>query len=433
MMKKQKIAKHVIVISYDAFSEDNWNEAKSLTNMSKLISAGAFSSKLKSVCPTLTYVAHTTMVTGVYPDKHGVLHNNPLQPFVKEKNQKWYWFRDSIKVPTIYDALKNANMKTAGILWPVSGDASIKYNLPEIVAINGENQALKLLKHGSPFFCIEKAIKFGHLIIKGIQQPFLDNFSTQCAIDTIKRKKPNLLLLHLIDLDNTKHKYGIDGPEVSIVLKRMDNRIGDIIDAVNKAGLIEETVFIVIGDHGQKNIHYKVHINNFLEVNGLIYEENGTKKWRAYFQSTGGAAYLHIKQGDIEAEKICTELVNSLIVEGKYGIEALCDREELDKNNVHGSVNYMISAKEGYEFVDDLSPVYIDDIREKGIRRGNHGYFPSIENYRCNLIISGAKIKNCFQLEDIEMVDIAPTIAKILGIEFDNCDGRSLDEIFADC
>ncbi|HHU19359.1 MAG TPA: hypothetical protein GXZ58_03810 [Bacilli bacterium] len=35
----------------------------------------------------MTYVVHSTMVTGVYPDKHGVRHNNPLQPFVEANNQ----------------------------------------------------------------------------------------------------------------------------------------------------------------------------------------------------------------------------------------------------------------------------------------------------------------------------------------------------------
>ena len=83
----KKTAKHVIFISYDAFSEDNWEKAKSLPNLSKLIKKGAYTNKLRSVYPTLTYVIHTTYVTGLYPDKHGISHNNPLQPFIPDKSK----------------------------------------------------------------------------------------------------------------------------------------------------------------------------------------------------------------------------------------------------------------------------------------------------------------------------------------------------------
>lgn len=423
------VAKHLIVISYDAFSEDNWEMAKSLPNLSRLIRTGAYSTKLRSIYPTLTYVVHSTLVTGVYPNKHGIIHNNPLQPFVKEKNQKWYWFRDDIKVPTIYDAAKEANMTTAGILWPVSGKSSIKYNLPEIVAINGENQALKVLKNGNPFFSISMELKYGR-IRNGVQQPNLDDFSTMCAIDTIKRKKPNLLLLHLIDLDDTKHKHGTDSPEIQSVIKRMDKRLGDIIKSVEEAGILDDTVFLVVGDHGQFDVRYKVHLNNLLKEHNLIVEENGSTVWRAYFQSAGGSSYLHIKQGDKGAEKLVIQIIKNAMKEDKYGIESFYSRHELDNFNVHNSIKYMVEAKKGYSFDDSLSDVTIEDLEHQGIKYATHGYLPDKYNYKCNLIISGNKIRNEYDLGSIEMVDIAPTMAKILGINFNNCDGRSLDEIF---
>jgi len=138
------MAKHLIVISIDAFSEDHWEEAKKLPNLSYLINNGSSTAELKSVFPTLTYTVHTTMVTGVYPDKHGIIHNHPFQPFVPKKEQTWYWYQKDVGVPTIYDLLKTKKMTTAGLLWPVSGkSSSIKYNLPEVKAIKKENQVLR--------------------------------------------------------------------------------------------------------------------------------------------------------------------------------------------------------------------------------------------------------------------------------------------------
>lgn len=427
-MGKEK-AKHLVVISYDAFSEDNWEKASKLPNLSMLIRNGASTSKLKSVYPTLTYVVHTTMVTGVYPDKHGIYHNNPFQPFISEKEQSWFWFKKDVRVPAIYDTLKENGMKTAGILWPVTGKASIHYNIPEIRAIKRENQALKILKNGSPLFSIAMEKKFGRLR-RGIEQPFLDNFTTMCAVDTIKRKKPNLLLMHLIDLDDAKHEHGTNSPVIEEVLVRMDKRLGDIITAVEEAGIKEDTVFLVIGDHGQINVRYKIRLNSLLKERGLIYEENGEMKWRVYVQNAGGAAYLHLKENDKEAESLALDILRTAISEECYGIEKLYTKTELAGLHIPSSIPYMLEAKSGYCFDDNLDGPVVTDLKEQGVSYATHGFLPDKPDYKCNLVIAGDCIKKNCQMGEIQMVDIAPTMAEILGINFNDCDGRPLKEIF---
>jgi predicted AlkP superfamily pyrophosphatase or phosphodiesterase len=425
----KRLAKHVVVVSYDAFSEDHFDQAKKLPNLQKLVASGVHSTKLKSVNPTMTYVVHSTMVTGVYPDKHGVRHNNPLQPFVEANNQAWHWYRDDLKVPTIYDVLKANGLTSAGILWPVTAKSSITYNLPEVVAINGENQALKVMKNGSPLFCLGLELKYGR-IREGTSQPYLDDFSTACAVDTIKRKRPNLMLLHLIDLDDTKHAYGTKGQAVDNVIERMDKRLGDIIKAVEEAGIMDETVFIVLGDHGQFDVRFKVHLNNLLKEHGLIEETASGYAWRAYFQSTGGAAYLHVKDDDEEIKTRALAIVNDIVVDPKYGVKKLYKRAELDALRVDPSIHYMLEATKGYSFEDDITDEDVVDLTARGETYATHGYSTEQDNYRCNFIIAGKNIKTQAQLGEIEMVDIAPTIARILGIELHDVDGRSLDEVF---
>lgn len=422
-------AKHLVVISYDAFSEDNWEMASKLPNLSKLIKNGAYSTNLKSVYPTLTYVVHSTMVTGVYPDKHGIYHNNPFQPFIKEKEQSWFWFKKDIKVPTIYDALKEHRMKSAGILWPVTGKAYINYNIPEIRAIKNENQALKILKNGSPFYSIRMEKKFGH-VRKGIKQPYLDDFTTMCAVDTIKRKKPNLLLMHLIDLDDAKHEYGTDSIEIEKVLIRMDKRMGNIMGAVEEAGIKDDTIFLIVGDHGQINVKYKVKLNLLLKEKGLIYEENGNMKWKAYVQNAGGAAYLHIKDNDSEVERLALNILEKAIADDCYGIEKVYTRKEMNDYYIGSDARYMLEAKKGYCFDDSLEYPVVANLEEHGIKYATHGYSPNKPDYKCIFVVSGDGIKSEYQLGEIQMVDIAPTMANILGIDFYNVDGRPLNEIF---
>jgi predicted AlkP superfamily pyrophosphatase or phosphodiesterase len=417
-------AKHLVVISYDAFSEDNWETASRLPNLSALIQNGAWTTKLKSVYPTLTYVAHTTMVTGVYPDKHGIYHNNPFQPFVREAEQNWFWFRKDVKAPTVYDALKARHGRSGGVLWPVTGRAPIRYNIPEIRAIKNENQTRKMLKYGRPLFLLGMEKKFGFLR-KGIRQPYLDDFTAACAADTIKRKKPDLLLAHLLDLDDAKHRCGTDSPEVEEAIARVDKHLGDILNAAGEAGIREDTAFLVVGDHGQINVRYKVRLNRLLREGGLIYEEKGEMKWRAYLQTCGGSAYLHLKENDSEAERLALDILTEAM-----GIEKIFDRSQLDDFHAAPVVRYMLEAKAGWCFDDGLDGPVVTDLEESGIRYATHGYSPDKPGYRCNLVISGACIKKGYQFDEAQMVDIAPTIAAILGIDFPECDGRPLNEIF---
>ena len=420
---------HCIVISYDAFSRDNWESAIKQPNLAKLLAKGASTNLVKSVYPTLTYVIHSTYVTGAYPNKHGVFHNNPFQPFVPENDQSWHWFREDIKLPTVYEAAKKKGLKTVGLLWPVSGKAAIDYNIPEIKALKNENQALKILKSGSKLFTLSMELKYGK-VRNGISQPELDDFTTLCAVDVIKRKKPNLLLMHLIDLDDIKHLLGTKGPHIEEVIVRMDKRLGDIIQATMDAGIYDDTTFLIVGDHSQLDVRYKVYLNRLFYDHGLIYEEHGELKWRAYVQGAGGAAYLHVQPGEEEAKHLALKLLQEAAQNPNFGIEAIYDRTQLDALHVDEKYRYMIEAKEGYSFEDDHLKEVVVDLHAIGKKYATHGYSPDKPNYTSNLVISGNRVNAGLSLGEVSVVDIAPTIAHILGLDFERRDGRALTEAF---
>ncbi len=426
-----KTQQHVIVISYDAFSKDNWDSACQQPNMARLLENGTYTTEMKSVYPTLTYVIHSSYVTGMYPNKHGVYHNNPLQPFVPEQDQDWHWFRSDIKKPTIYEAVRDQGMTVAGILWPVTGKANIQYNIPEIKAVKNENQALKILKSGSKLFTIGMELKYGKYR-KGIEQPYLDDFITRCAVDTIKNKKPNLLLMHLIDLDDTKHALGTKGPHIEQVIERMDKRIGNLMEAVEEAGILQQTTFIIVGDHGQLDVQYKVHLNRLLQEQGLIYEENGKMQWRAYIQGAGGAAYLHVKPGDEQALQQALAILHEVKQQEEYGIEDIYGRAELARFHVDPAFPYMIEAKPGYAFEDSLTEPVVLDLHARGETYATHGYSPEKPDYTSVFVASGRGIKPQAPMGNIEVIDLAPTIGQLLNVPFTNCDGRALTEIIAD-
>ncbi len=419
----------LVILSYDAFSQDNWEEAAALPNMASLIRKGTHCTNLRSVYPTLTYAVHTTMVTGVSPGVHGILHNNPLQPFVPEALQDWYWYREAIRVPTLYDAAGAAGLTTAGILWPVSGKASIRYNLPEVKALGKESQALKVFKNGSPLFCLDMFLRYGK-ILRGHRQPELDDFSTLCAADTIRRKRPDLLLLHLIELDDCKHEFGTTAPRIREAIRRMDRRIGQVLEALDQAGLNQTATLMILGDHGQLDVHKKIRLNNLLAAAGLSGSKEDPRSWRAYCQSTGGSATLHIRPGDGEAEALALEVLRQAAEDPAYGIEGIFGPGEADVLKAGGTARYWIECVKGYGVSETLGPPNVVDLDAQGQVYATHGYSPDKEGYRCNFLIAGPAIRKGSRLAAMNMVDVAPVAAKVLGLEMQGMEGDVPEGIF---
>lgn len=419
--------KYVIVISFDAVSEEDLEFLSKQPNFSKLIKNGALIKNVESVYPSLTYPAHATIVTGKYPKNHGVINNTVLD--FKNDNPDWYWYRKYIKGDTIFDLAEKSGMKTCSILWPVTARSKITYNMPEIFCTKRyDNQILKSALAGSKIYQVNMNKKFGYLR-QGMEEPYLDNFATEVAKKTIRELKPNLILLHLIDSDSQKHKYGIENKEVIESLKRHDERLGEIIESLKLAGIYEDSTIIALGDHSQINVNNVIKLNSILMKNDLInVNGNKIKSYKAIAKSCDGSSYIYLKnKNDVETRKKVRDILNEL--KNKYSnvIEEVYNNEEIKNLGADINASFMIEAKRGYYFIDDFLGEAIQVIDEsskiKHKLRASHGYLPSRDNYKTFFIAYGKTIKKGVVLEKGKLINHGPTIAKILDIDLRDCDG----------
>ena len=419
--------KYVIVISFDAVSEEDLEFLSKQPNFSKLIKNGALIKNVESVYPSLTYPAHVTIVTGKYPKNHGVINNTVLD--FKNDNPDWYWYRKYIKGDTIFDLAEKSGMKTCSILWPVTARSKITYNMPEIFCTKRyDNQILKSALAGSKIYQVNMNKRFGYLR-QGMEEPYLDNFATEVAKKTIRELKPNLILLHLIDSDSQKHKYGIENKEVIESLKRHDERLGEIIESLKLAGIYEDSTIIAFGDHSQINVNNVIKLNSILMKNDLInVNGNKIKSYKAIAKSCDGSSYIYLKnKNDVETRKKVRDILNEL--KNKYSnvIEEVYNNEEIKNLGADINASFMIEAKRGYYFIDDFLGEAIEVIDEsskiKHKLRASHGYLPSRDNYKTFFIAYGKTIKKGVVLEKGKLINHGPTIAKILDIDLRDCDG----------
>lgn len=419
--------KYVIVISFDAVSEEDLEFLSKQPNFSKLIKNGALIKNVESVYPSLTYPAHATIVTGKYPKNHGVINNTVLD--FKNDNPDWYWYRKYIKGDTIFDLAEKSGMKTCSILWPVTARSKITYNMPEIFCTKRyDNQILKSALAGSKIYQVNMNKRLGYLR-QGMEEPYLDNFATEVAKKTIRELKPNLILLHLIDSDSQKHKYGIENKKVIESLKRHDERLGEIIESLKLAGIYEDSTIIALGDHSQINVNNVIKLNSILMKNDLInVNGNKIKSYKAIAKSCDGSSYIYLKnKNDVETRKKVRDILNEL--KNKYSnvIEEVYNNEEIKNLGADINASFMIEAKRGYYFIDDFLGEAIEVIDEsskiKHKLRASHGYLPSRDNYKTFFIAYGKTIKKGVVLEKGKLINHGPTIAKILDIDLRDCDG----------
>src|SRR5918996_6346016 len=95
---------HLILVSIDAFRpEFCQDETWPAPTMQQLAWEGAYASSVRSVFPALTYPAHTTIVTGALPARHGIYFNCPFEP--DGQTGRWHWHAAAIRAPTLWDAI----------------------------------------------------------------------------------------------------------------------------------------------------------------------------------------------------------------------------------------------------------------------------------------------------------------------------------------
>lgn len=398
----------LVLISLDAVFSRDADYLLSLPNLGALANRGVFCDRVKTIYPTLTYPIHASLVTGCYPDRHGIGHNEPFAPDIAPGKRPWHWDEKDIKTETLLTQAARAGRTVAAILWPTTGRSRLlRYNLPEVRALPGENQIMKALRYGSPWWLIRTELRYGK-IRRGISQPELDDFSTQAALSLIEghHPVPDVLALHLTDCDSTRHDHGTFSPEAREALARLDARVGRLLDALKERGVMKDTVIAVVTDHGHADITGCVELNAWFEQNGLP----------AQAQSLGLGAYVRVSRGDYP--RVRAELENHM---AELKLQHVYSREELRALHAPENVMLAVEPEEGFAIAEDSC---------EPDHKATHGFGLHHDGADCLMWLSGPMFPKGGRLESCQLVDIAPTLARAVHLQLPQAQGRALDALF---
>jgi predicted AlkP superfamily pyrophosphatase or phosphodiesterase len=416
---------HVILISIDGLRPEFYKDPQwAMVNLRQGMKTGAYSDGVTGVFPTVTYPSHTTIVTGVKPLKHGVYYNTPSEPL--EITGKWMWDYKTIKVPTLFSAAEEKGLKTASVFWPVSVGGPATYNIPEYWYLpetkgGARNMKKALSENSKPkgFFEEIQQNATGQLEEIDFSGDYLsidDNLSRASSY-IIRKYKPSFLALHLVALDHFEHEEGRDGDKVRAALTSVDRGIKAILEAIEKAGIKDKTTVIVTGDHGFVDIHTAISPNVLLAQAGL-YDPNSKANWKAYFHSSGGSAFLHVKdKNDTQTlEKVKTALAK-LPVSQKALFEVK-DRAQLDAVGADPNAALALAPRQGISVSGAATGDFL-----RASSGGTHGFYPDFKEIQTGFVAFGKGIKKGAVVPEMGLQDIAPLVAKLLNIDFPSADG----------
>lgn len=431
----------LMVFMIDALCETDVDYMRTLPNFKWILDNGALAKRVNPVYPSFTYPCHVSIMTGMYPDKHGIPHNEHIQ--AGEKNVAWYRLRKDIRAKLLIEYAKEHGYSTCAINWPVSAGADIDYNLPMSIPMmyHGDNPR-QFLDGVSTKELLDKYYwKYGYMLrhLCGSINGSLDTFTMAVAPEIIRDyHQPDVMFVKMCDLDSVRHARGVETDEAKDQLVKHDCELGVIMESVRRFGDFDNTNFVIMGDHGQTDVKTVVNFNVALQQAGLqtVDAQGRLVSFDAYCHSTGVSAWIELRDNQDKAlwNKVY-QLLLSVKEKHEYGIGYVFTKEEAKAQyHLDGPFDFIIEGgPESVSFGNELTGPIVSATHPGDYKTapGSHGGLPFVK-HQTTFFGCGPAFKKGAVIEEASLVDEAPTMAKMLGFEMADVDGRVLTELLND-
>jgi predicted AlkP superfamily pyrophosphatase or phosphodiesterase len=213
----------VILISFDGWRWD-YHTKVSVPNVQRLIARGVRAENLIPSFPAKTFPNHYTLVTGLYPGRHGIVANNILDPATgrrfslanrREVQDPMWWGGEPIWV-----GVQKAGRPAAAMFWPGS-EAPIHGQWPQY------------------------------------WMPFDESLPGNARVDRVlgwldlpAGKRPSFLTLYFEELDTAAHNRGPDSDAARNAARRLDGYLGRLVRGLERRRLLETVNIVLTSDHG---------------------------------------------------------------------------------------------------------------------------------------------------------------------------------------
>jgi hypothetical protein len=372
----QQLSKpYVILVSLDGFRYDYAKRYRA-DHLLALATQGASAPEgMLPAYPSITFPNHYTIVTGLYPEHHGIVANSFYDPARKEV----YSYRDAKSVADgtwyggtpLWVLAEQQGMRSACFFW-VGSEADIQGVRPTYY-----------LRFDSSFpngKRVEQVLAWLHLP---------------------PQQRPHMITLYFSSTDTAGHQYGPDSPEVAEAVHELDGEIGKLMDGIKESGLPVD--LIVLADHGM------------VKVDGppIRLDQYGLSP--SWFARTVDSS-LYPKSDD-DAKK------------AYEGMRGKSDKFLVYRRaQVPAYLHFDGNPREGDPLVIATGPYLISAGADARAPVGMHGYDATrMPEMKALFVAAGPDIRTGIVLEPFENVNVYPLVAKILGLNIKNLKTGPID------
>lgn len=361
----------VLLLSIDGMRADKLDSVNTPT-LSRLAREGVRSIGMRPSYPSLTFPNHYTLVTGLRPDMHGLVHNAMSAELLGEfrlndrnavQNPTWWEAAEPIWVSVRKAGFKSATWSWPGSEAPIHGLHANQWQpYDESVSLPERMQQVLSWLQGAP---------------DGITPRFVAGYMEQ--------------------VDQAGHAHGPDSPEYAAALREVDAAIGQLIDNMARAGLLDRTNLIIVSDHGMATV----------KDGNVIATEDMVAPTVATVVSVGqSVGFSPLPGKQVEAERALL---------GEHAHYQCWNKAQLPPRWHYGS-NPRVPAivcqmREGW---DALTRAMI--ARRAPGERGSHGYDPALPSMQATFIARGPAFAQGKQLSTFDNVDVYPLLTRLIGI-----------------
>lgn len=367
----------LILISIDGFRADYFD--RGLTpNLSALAADGVRAKAMRPSFPSLTFPNHYTIVTGLYPDHHGIVGNTmvdrQLGKFTVKTSAgasgKWWDGAEPIWVTADKQGLRTATM-----FWPGS-DMEIRGHRPD---------------HYLPF--------------DGKIRPDRRVDQILAWLDLPAERRPRFLTLYFNQVDHEGHDFGPDSPQLNEALRATDAAVGRFVGELKKRNLYGRVNLVFVSDHGMATVSDRrtVVLDRIVDPAHLR------------LVTAGVLTALDPKPG------FETEIEKAMLAPREH---VQCWRKGEIPARLHYGSHPRIPAivcvaEDGWRVE---TQAYLDraDAKRSG---GEHGYDNADPNMRALFITHGPAFRQGLVVPEFDNVDVYPLLADLLGIRPQPNDG----------
>jgi hypothetical protein len=415
----------VVLISVAGLTPDRYaprdGAAPEMPVLAALARAGAAAEAVEPVAPAATYPAHATLVTGERPARHGI----PADLLLGDRGVRAtsYSHASHLRAPTLWQRAVEAGRPVAALDWPTTVGAQIDRLLPDVVPERRGESWLALLEGSATPGLAERAraLAGGRDPSPPERDALLGALACEIAGG---RAPPRLLLLRLSQSEPALARHGPESAEAALAFARVDTELATLLRCLEEAGRLGTSALVVAGDRGVVPVHSVLHPNGALAAEGLL-GRLGTvaPRWRAIARSNGGSAFVYAT--DEAAAVVARRTLEAAARES--GVFRVVPAEEMLALGADSEAWFALEARPGFVF-DDLAG---GPLLEAAALRGASGYLPGRAEMGPGFVAWGRGVSPGVRVPWMRQSDVAPTVARLLGVELAPGDGRALVGLLA--